>query len=135
WTSSAQDGSNTGVYAQRYNAAGVAQGSEFRVNTTTASAQENSAVAIDSAGNFVVAWSSNLQDGSGSGTYARRYSAAGLALTGEFRVNTYTSNDQNYPTVAMDAIGDFVVTWSSLGQDAGNTWGVYAQHYDANAVA
>ena len=30
-----QDGNDLGVYAQRYNAAGVAQGSEFQVNTYT----------------------------------------------------------------------------------------------------
>ena len=34
WQSYGQDGSGKGVYAQRYNAAGVAQGGEFRVNTS-----------------------------------------------------------------------------------------------------
>ena len=36
WTSDGQDGSGQGVYAQRFNASGVAQGSEFRVNTAAA---------------------------------------------------------------------------------------------------
>ena len=35
----------------------------------------------------------------------------------EFRVNTYTTGGQVVPSVAMDADGDFVVTWDSLGQD------------------
>ena len=35
WQSLGQDGSGWGVYAQRYNNAGVAQGSEFQVNTYT----------------------------------------------------------------------------------------------------
>src|SRR5262245_39773576 len=35
----------------------------------------------------------------------------------EFRVNTTTANDQRYPTVAMDADGDFVVSWT--GWDGG----------------
>src|SRR3954449_3824018 len=35
WQSSGQDGSGLGIYAQRYNAAGVAQGGEFRVNSFT----------------------------------------------------------------------------------------------------
>ena len=34
----------------------------------------------------------------------------------------------------MDAAGNFVVTWSSNGQD-GNGWGVYARRYDAAGVA
>ena len=28
----------------------------------------------------------------------------------EFRVNTYTTGNQEYPSVAMDSIGNFVVT-------------------------
>ena len=78
-----------GVYAQRYDAAGVPQGGEFRVNTTTAGDQDVAAVAMDADGDFVVAWQSDGQDGSGCGVYAQRYSAAGVAQGGEFRVNTY----------------------------------------------
>ena len=50
---------------------------------------------------------------------------------GEFRVNTYTTGDQHYPSVATDADGDFVVGWSSSSQD-GSGWGVYAQRYRNN---
>ena len=39
WQSHGQDGSGWGIYAQRYNAAGVKQGTEFRVNTYTLSHQ------------------------------------------------------------------------------------------------
>src|SRR3954463_878580 len=44
WVSAGQDGSGDGVYAQRYNAAGVAQGEEFRVNSFTAGTQSAPAV-------------------------------------------------------------------------------------------
>ena len=71
-----------------------AQGAEFRVNTTTADNQINPAVAMDAAGNFVVTWSSNLQDGSGYGIYAQRYNAAGVAQGAEFLVNTTTAGSQ-----------------------------------------
>ena len=43
--------------------------------------------------------------------YAQRYNSAGLPLGGEFRVNTYTSSDQEAPSVAMDQGGEFVVAW------------------------
>jgi hypothetical protein len=36
WTSMTQDGASGGNYGQRYNSAGVAQGVEFKVNSTTA---------------------------------------------------------------------------------------------------
>ncbi len=57
---------------------------------------------------------SDFQDGSGTGVYAQRYSATGVAQGAEFRVNTITSNSQRDPAVAMDADGDFVVTLAIL---------------------
>src|SRR6058998_937806 len=35
----------------------------------------------------------------------------GNPLGPEFRVNTYTTNDQTQPSVAADASGNFVVVW------------------------
>ncbi|MDZ4686728.1 MAG: cadherin repeat domain-containing protein, partial [Planctomycetaceae bacterium] len=135
WSSKYQTGdANYGIFAQRYNAAGVVQGSEFRVNTYTTSGQKYSTVAMDSDGDFVVTWSSGVQDGSDYGIYAQRYNAAGVGQGSEFRVNTYTTNPQRYSTVAMDADGDFVVTWSSYLQD-GSSYGVYAQQYNSVGVA
>ncbi|HUQ69685.1 MAG TPA: hypothetical protein VM165_09190, partial [Planctomycetaceae bacterium] len=134
WASDGQDGSNSGIYAQWYNAAGVAQGSEFRVSTYTTNSQRASTVAMDADGDFVMTWTSTGQDGSVDGIFARRYNAAGVAQGGEFRVNTYTTNAQSASTVAMDADGDFVVIWSSFGQD-GDVYGIYAQRYNAAGVA
>ncbi len=134
WQSADQDGSNDGVYAQRYNAAGVPQGSEFRVNTFTTGSQTRPAVAMDDDGDVVVTWHSRGQDGSDFGVYAQRYNAAGVPQGSEFRVNTFTTGRQSTPAVAMDDDGDFVVTWHSLGQD-GSSYGVYAQRYNAAGVA
>ncbi|MBW4543721.1 MAG: tandem-95 repeat protein [Symplocastrum torsivum CPER-KK1] len=134
WSSNSQDGSGWGVYAQRYNAAGQALGNEFQVNSYTSGSQIYSKVAMDADGDFVVIWNSAGQDGSSYGVYAQRYSAAGEVLGGEFKVNTYTSSTQRFSSVAMDADGDFVVTWTSSGQD-GSGWGVYAQRYSAAGEA
>ncbi len=86
------DGSGIGIYAQRYDASGVAQGAEFRVNVTTLDNQGAAAVAMDDAGNFVVTWTSWNQDAANTfGIYARPYAADGTVLSGEFLVNTYTA--------------------------------------------
>jgi hypothetical protein len=132
WDSTGQDGSGEGVYAKRYNASGVAQGSEFRVNVTTANDQWCDSAAMDASGNFIIAFSSG--DGNGLGVFTRRYDAAGNALTGEVRVNTTTSGDQTWDSVAMNASGEYVVAWNSMGQD-GSGVGIYAQRFDANGVA
>jgi hypothetical protein len=129
WESSYQDGSSYGVYAQRYSPSAVPQGDEFLVNNYTTNTQRVPAVAMDAAGDFVVSWASYAQDGSNFGIYARRYIAAGAAQGAEFQVNTYTTGAQDWPAIAGDANGDFVVTWTSDGQD-GSSYGIYAQRYD-----
>lgn len=130
WTSIGQDGSGTGIYGQRYTAGGLADGGEFRINTYTASAQVYSSVAALANGGFVVTWSSNGQDSSLYGIYGQRYTAAGLADGGEFRINSYTTSNQVNSSVAPLTDGGFVVTWSSFNQD-GNDWGIYGQRYTA----
>src|SRR6187397_1936257 len=57
------------VYAQRYNAAGVAQGTEVRVNVATGNASAPFA-AMTGDGDFVVTWQ-------GAGISAQRFNAAG----------------------------------------------------------
>ncbi len=136
WSSNGQDGSGYGIYAQRYNSSGTAQGSEFKVNTYTTNSQNSPSVAMDSAGDFAVAWTSDAQDGSGYGIYAQRYNSSGTAQGSEFKVNTYTTNTQWLPLVAMDAAGDFVVAWQSYGEEgSAHGYGIYAQRYNASGTA
>ena len=55
---------------------------------------------------------------------------------GEFRVNDTTAGDQILPDVAMDAAGDFVITWTSYGQDgdAASQSNVYAKRYASTSL-
>jgi hypothetical protein len=104
-------------------------GTEFRVNTYTTLNQVYPSVATDSAGNFVVVWHSQYQDGDGSfGIFGQRFSSSGMPLGSEFRVNTYTTNSQLYPSIASDPSGDFVVTWQSAAQD-GSSFGIFGQRF------
>jgi hypothetical protein len=82
----------------------------------------------------MVVWSNLGQDGSGYGVYAQRYAANGDPSGGEFRVNSYTTDWQYSPAVAMDAAGDTIVTWESMFQD-GHLDGIYAQRYDHTGAA
>ncbi|MDZ4779144.1 MAG: PKD domain-containing protein, partial [Planctomycetia bacterium] len=133
WNSAGQDGSAQGIYGQRFDAAGVPLGNEFRVNTFTSGDQRLPTVAVSPSGNFVVSWTSALQDGSGEGVYAQRYAADGAPNGSEFRVNTTTQNSQTRSSVSMDDSGNFVVAWESIGQD-GNEPGVYYQRFAADGV-
>ncbi|MEL6704697.1 MAG: T9SS type A sorting domain-containing protein [Bacteroidota bacterium] len=133
WAGFGQDGSLSGIFAQRYAADGTPQGDEFQVNTFTTASQFRPSVGMDTDGNFVVAWESSDQDGSSYGVFARRYAADGTPQGDEFQVNTFTTDGQRMASVGMDADGDFVVAWESFGQD-GSYYGVFAQRYAANGT-
>jgi len=130
WRSVNQDGSGGGVYCQRYAATGTKVGTEFRANTETLGGQDTPSVAMDAAGNLVVAWESNGQDGSAKGVYAQRYSSAGAKVGTEFRVNTFTPLTQDDVDVVMDPLGNFIIAWESAEQDGDPIGtGVFAQRY------
>lgn len=132
WHSANQDGSAAGVFGQRFNASGAPLGTEFQVNTFTTGPQDETAVAVDGFGNFVVVWESGSatqsQDGSAGGIYGQRFDSAGARLGTEFHVSTYTILNQDDVAVAAAADGSFIVSWESVLQD-GSDPGVYAQRY------
>jgi hypothetical protein len=143
-------GDTDGIYAQRFNSLGTpikppvceepscnTETGEFLVNTQTTGFQFWPSAAIDDAGDFVVTWASYDPREPNGNIYAQRYNSTGGALDSEFQVNTFNTSDQTYPTAAMDAGGDFVITWASgypyHSQD-GDGYGVYAQRYDSSGA-
>jgi hypothetical protein len=127
WESLAQDGFNYGIFARRFSSSGAAQGGEFQVNVTTADDQRYPSIRrTAAAGDFVVTWRSDLQDGSGEGIFGRTFGGFGAPVGAEFQVNSYTIGNQARPEIAMDADGDLVVVWESAVQD-GDQGGVFAQ--------
>jgi len=130
WMSLTQDGSNWGVFGQRYASTGAPRGPEFRVNSYATGDQRYPAVASDPSGNMVVLWSSFAQDGLDYGVFGQRYASTGEPLGTEFRINTYTTDFQGVAAVSPDPSGDFVVVWTSNTQD-GSSGGVFGQRYRA----
>jgi hypothetical protein len=80
WMSSFQDGDFAGIFGQRYDAAGAPRGAEMLINTWTTLYQRQPAVALDGAGNFVVAWVSYGQAASTS-IFAQRFGGLVTAPT------------------------------------------------------
>jgi hypothetical protein len=119
---------NDDVLAQRFSW-GEAKGDLFTVNSYTPGLQNADAVAIDDAGNFVVAWQSDSGDGSGYAVIAQRFDRSGNRRGGEFVVNTTTALEQGGPAVAVEPAGGFVIAWTSRDQ---NDYGIFAQRFDAS---
>jgi hypothetical protein len=119
WDSAGSSGSDTSsesVQARRYAANGAPLADQFQVNTYTTSFQVAAAVDVDDRGRFVVAWMSNGSSGTDSSAFsvhARRYDADGVALGGQFQVNSLTTGSQSEPAVAVHGHGEIVVAWRS----------------------
>lgn len=116
WTNSLnRDDSN--VYAQRFNAAGQRQGGAFLVNTTTAGNQYGPSVAGLPDGGFVFVWLSKSPFRSNHYLMAKRYNAAGNAVTMELKI----SSEAAFAKVASLPNGGFVVIWKREIMGENNT--------------
>lgn len=128
-----------GIFGRRFDASTAPLADEFQVNTAEGAYEIQPSVARAPQGSFVVAWAGvcylpSCPDQSHN-VLARRFDAAGTALGPEFVVNTFTMGTQNYPAVAVDALGAFLVAWTSdldpaAGPD-GSESGVFGRLFDA----
>lgn len=121
---------NKGIFLQRFDALGVAQGGETLVNTTTTADQKEADVAMDANGQFAVVWEGEGTDE--SDIFLQRYDASGVAQGGETQVNTTTAKDQKKASIAMNSSGDFLVAWE--GKGSGDGRGVFAQQFDSSGA-
>ena len=128
WQSYAEDGSNYGIFAQRYHSSGTPVGGAFRVNTYTTNSQVSPVGARAANGDFVVAWHGIAGGTFDSEVSAQRFNGGGAPVGGQFRVNTFTTNGQAYPSVAMAANGSFVAVWYGFDQD-GSQRGIFGRQY------
>jgi hypothetical protein len=129
--SAEDDSSGTSIQARRYDASGVPTGPDRQVNSFTTGNQLRSAVGVGADGDFMVvweSWGSSGTDGADSSIQARRFTADGTAIGPEFQVNRGTEGPQQFPAVAVEPDGDFLVAWWSSG-------GIWARAFDAEGTA
>lgn len=107
--------------------------SEFSatVNTTTRNAQFGSANASSTNGSSVVVWTDTFS-ATDHDIRAQRYNAAGQK-TGSEIVVSFSGLDEGSPTVAMDAGGNFVVSW--MQTLPGGDTNVVAQRFNSAGAA
>jgi hypothetical protein len=104
------DGSAFGVAGRRFDAAGAPRGGEFRVNTYTTSYQMDPAIALDAAGNFVVAWNS-AHDGSSYGVFAQRF---GGLLPADLAVDTEAAGGNDNGVLEPGETVDVGPAWRNV---------------------
>lgn len=143
-------GTYNNIYAKRYNN-GSPYFSDFKINSSTTTEQYLPSVSMNSDNKFIVTWSSFEQNSSSYDIHAKRYSSDGTVFadrpiqciqpecdisTGEFRVNLYTTNNQNNSSVMMDSVGNFIVTWDSFNQNGSDSsYDIYSRRYNSVGMA
>lgn len=118
WTSEDQNSGSNGIYAQRFNSSGVAQGSEFLVDTALID-QSSSQVLGLSNGNFLVAYNKGGTtangDSSQGGVFGSLYDSNGNVLESNIRLNEVTIANQRDPVLTELSNGDIAVALESNG--------------------
>ncbi|MCV2422135.1 calcium-binding protein [Paucibacter sp. DJ2R-2] len=112
WTSgvNSQD-----VVARIYGGDGVARTAVFTVNASSTGSQSDPSIAVLSDGSFAIAWtdtSGALGDSSGSAIHLRHFTAGGVMLDEEVRINTTTEGNQTDSALAASN-GSLVVSWTN----------------------
>jgi hypothetical protein len=126
-----QDGAGSAVLSQRFAAGGEPIGAETRVNGHTQNDQNQPAVAPGANGGFLAVWTSRDQDAPlSSGVYGREELPGEAVDAQDFRVNTFTTQDQQEGRIAMDPSGSYVVVWTSFIED-GSGNGVFGQCFES----
>ena len=117
----------------------ITVGNEILVNTATAGAQDDPAIAALAGGRFVVTWTDWSQSGADTSQAAVRaqiFNADGSKAGNEFMVNTTTLGTQDDPVVATLADGRFIIGWEDASRGAGDNSGsaIRAQIFNADGT-
>jgi hypothetical protein len=122
------------IAGQRYAADGTPAGGEFQINSYPGWAPD---VTASAQGDIVVVWTSNCSSGtdsSSSSIQGQRYAADGTPAGGEFQINSYTTNDQQFPAVAAHSSGSFVVVWENIRPVPSYIVNIQAQRYAVDGL-
>lgn len=140
WRGPASNLATVEIFARLFNPDGTPRGPELRVNTTNRGDEMTPSVAVDASGSFLVVWVGESSPSGFHDVFGQLFDLQGRKVGGEFRVNTYTDQDQVQPRVEAMTAGGFVVVWASgfetpsslpgpVGQD-GDLLGIFGQRYD-----
>lgn len=122
------------VKAQRYNKEGIRQGTEIKINSSTASTVYDPEVALNNEGNFMVVWREwSVVGGESNDILGSVLDWEGNTIKDDFIINEITANDQYHPDIALNDEGGFQVIWNDRFNYTQNA--IIGQKFDAEGVA
>src|SRR5262249_12791168 len=109
------DGSSGGVFVRAFDNSGRPRSDRVPVNTYTTSLRACPSSGMADSRDVVIAWTRTApEDGSGYGIFGQRFKGAGTPVGAEFQINTYTTFNQEFPSVAINPSGRLAVAWMNL---------------------
>lgn len=134
WNSRLEGSSAQQIFGQRYTSDGRKSGSEFLINTRTNYTHSYPTITALADGGWVVIWDFvKAQFGADADVYGQRYNANGKKVGSEFRVNSYSYDDQRKASVTALADGGWMVAWESEDQDHAGE-GIIGQRFNADGA-
>ena len=134
WADTGTDGSS-GCMGRIFSRDGTALSSEFLINEASSATQIDPSVACSRNGLFVCAYvDASGATGDPREVLVRLFDQDGAALGASQLVNTDSTGMQRDPTVAMSALGDFVVVWQDESGQDGDGNGIFARLFDSSGV-
>jgi hypothetical protein len=101
-----------------------------QVNTTATGFQRSPAVAADPSGNYAIVWESWGADGSTSRVLGRRFQGVSPLNATDLTIDaSVAATQQRNPAVSSDTLGNWLVSWDSLGDDPSGA-GLVARQID-----
>ena len=124
------------IYGKIISKDGINISEAFQINTNTLNQKSGSYIASNSE-NYLCVWQSENQDGSSQGVFGQFISSIGILINSEFQINSYTSGNQSWANIKIlpeNYEFDYLVTWVSMGTDAGNHTGFYSQRINTDGT-
>ncbi len=132
WQSWGQDGDSLGIITKKFDQDGVPLTGDIQVNTYSKNDQMHPKIAMEKNGSFVIVWTSYGQDGDKTGVFAQRFDRDANKLGKEFQANSSSLGWQEWPDIAMDDSGNFIIGWHSFQYEDGS-YNIYARTFDQTA--
>lgn len=128
WQSDGQDGDSAGIYLRGFapqDGAYAPMSDEILVNATTKGSQSDPSLAVNSAGQICIVWSSAAESPDAVAT-ARLFDASGQPLTGEIAIGAATDGQDRLATAKALSDGRFIIAWDHVNAD-GQPIGLFAR--------
>jgi hypothetical protein len=119
------------VMARRFDPNGVPVADSFAVSTARITSLTRPAVAINTLGCFVIVWDGDPNRAGDDDIHGRLYDPNGTPRGTPFLVNTTRAGAQQWPQVALDDTGEFIIVWQDDTQDPNVATELFARRFDA----